>query len=136
LGQYYPVEIKDRWYEVADPDHIGKRVLLCNDKPTVLFILAKRIDNNYIFEKVPQQSDYASLWNVSMEVNEDTIQVVDSKKHYLKKWLKEKSTIEYRMHVKMHILPTLIKFLAPLNYNSWLSRQSFNNHEMFKKKRE
>jgi len=50
------------WYSVSDPDHVHERVELCNNSPTYLIAIAKRISNPIIFAKQPQQSDYSALW--------------------------------------------------------------------------
>jgi len=50
------------WYSVSDPDQVHERVELCNNSPTYLITIAKRISNPIIFAKPPQQSDYSALW--------------------------------------------------------------------------
>ncbi|MBX3244152.1 MAG: hypothetical protein KF685_06815 [Acidobacteria bacterium] len=57
-------EIQDcDWYEVTDPDTVHERVTLVNEEPTMLLIIAKRIEVKPIFEKPPQQSDYFAIWS-------------------------------------------------------------------------
>jgi hypothetical protein len=51
------------WYEVSDPKTVNERVILVNDYPTMLLIIARRIKSVEIFRSSPQQSDYAAAWN-------------------------------------------------------------------------
>ena len=51
------------WYIVTDPDKIRSRVELCNCSPTYILTVAKRVACTEIFSHVPQQSDYATLWD-------------------------------------------------------------------------
>jgi len=52
-----------RYYEVSDPQRVGRRVTLVNRFPTQLMVLARRTAVVPIFDKIPQQSDYVSVWN-------------------------------------------------------------------------
>ncbi len=51
-----------RFYEVADPQALGRRVTLINRFPTFLLVRARRIANVPIFAETPQQSDYVPIW--------------------------------------------------------------------------
>jgi hypothetical protein len=51
------------WYLVSDPDAIGRRVELCNKRPTYILTIAKRIASGPVLERSPQQSDYVELWD-------------------------------------------------------------------------
>ena len=53
---------KNTWFVVDDPDRFGGRVELQNNRPTFLFVLAKKIANQEPFLQPPQQSDYALKW--------------------------------------------------------------------------
>jgi hypothetical protein len=53
------------WYVVSDPDQLHRRVELCNDQPTYILTVARRIENVPIFTQSPQQSDYVSMWNAT-----------------------------------------------------------------------
>lgn len=50
------------WYRVEDPDQFGGRVELQNNRPTYLFVMAKKIGDRELFRNPPQQSDYARQW--------------------------------------------------------------------------
>ncbi|MEO8044788.1 MAG: hypothetical protein ABI674_07765 [Spartobacteria bacterium] len=50
------------WYRVQDPDQFGGRVELQNNRPTYLFVMAKKTEARELFAAPPQQSDYARTW--------------------------------------------------------------------------
>jgi len=50
------------WYQVKDPAEVGERVELRNTRPTLLFVLAKKIADPQSSTKIPQQSDYVRRW--------------------------------------------------------------------------
>ena len=54
---------RPRWYEAADPNDIGERVELINDRPTYLIVHAERIADVPIFAAPPQQADYSAHWS-------------------------------------------------------------------------
>ncbi|HOY57710.1 MAG TPA: hypothetical protein PK640_06190 [Verrucomicrobiota bacterium] len=51
-----------RWYEVSDPASIKARTPLINAYPVLLFVQARKDAEGPLFEQVPQQSDYSSMW--------------------------------------------------------------------------
>ncbi len=51
-----------RWYGVCDPEEIGRRAEVRTRRNTLLIILARRIAMKPLFTAMPQQSDYAALW--------------------------------------------------------------------------
>ncbi|HEY5298464.1 MAG TPA: hypothetical protein VIK59_11125 [Verrucomicrobiae bacterium] len=51
-----------RWYEVSDPQKIGKRAEVRTRRNTLLIILARKVAVKPLFETVPQQSDYSAIW--------------------------------------------------------------------------
>lgn len=53
---------KRRWYEVMDPNKAKERVVVINDDPTLLLLIAKKIADADIFANPPQQSDYLAMW--------------------------------------------------------------------------
>ena len=59
------IMIKDgaAWYRVTDPAEARSRVELRNTRPTLLFVLAKKIADAPYLMKPPQQSDYVQRWN-------------------------------------------------------------------------
>ncbi len=53
------------WYRVADPANVGHRVTRMSLFPTLLFVVAQRVDDRPIFESPPQQSDYVTAWQAA-----------------------------------------------------------------------
>ena len=54
-----------RWYEVTDPNKVKERVVVINDEPTLLLLIAKKIAVVEIFANPPQQSDYLAMWKAA-----------------------------------------------------------------------
>lgn len=59
---YYDSKFSPKWKSVEDPERVGKRVTLINNKPLFLVVLAQRERITSLLEKTPQQSDYQTLW--------------------------------------------------------------------------
>ncbi|MFZ1528795.1 MAG: hypothetical protein WAT19_08595 [Ferruginibacter sp.] len=57
-------ETISEWYEVADPLQVKTRVVLQNNLPAHVVVIAEKTAEKNIFEKMPQQSDYSYTWNV------------------------------------------------------------------------
>jgi hypothetical protein len=53
---------KERWFRVIDPEVFRGRVEIQNNRPTYLFVLAKKLETREVFLQSPQQSDYARQW--------------------------------------------------------------------------
>jgi hypothetical protein len=51
-----------KWYEVPDPIKVNNRVMLVNNFPTSILLIAKKTHQSPIFAHTPQQSDYATTW--------------------------------------------------------------------------
>jgi hypothetical protein len=52
------------WYRVDDPESLGHRVELVNNRPTYIMVMARRVSEVKIFDATPQQSDYMSAWGL------------------------------------------------------------------------
>lgn len=52
---------QSKFYKLKDPARLNRRVELTNAYPSYLYIVAKRVEVKPIFEKIPQQSDYAQV---------------------------------------------------------------------------
>jgi SAM-dependent methyltransferase len=64
-----------RWYEIPDPRSLGRRLTFANCRPTYLALLARRISSAKPLSTVPQESDYAELWDdPTLTVAERTMQ--------------------------------------------------------------
>ena len=57
------VEEGGGWYEVTDPAAVRSRVQVINDRPTFIYVQARRTKVLPIFETWPQQSDYQMIWS-------------------------------------------------------------------------
>ncbi len=62
LDRAFSYEIMGKWFDVVDPAQLRQRGLLVNNRPTLLFLTARRIAIKPVFEQTPQQSDYAVAW--------------------------------------------------------------------------
>lgn len=51
-----------KWYWVEDPNRVGQRVRLTNQRPTYLLVQAKRIELKELTDITLQQSDYERRW--------------------------------------------------------------------------
>lgn len=60
----YDDRVRPRWFEVADPRVLRRRVLLTNSRSTRLAVLAQRIATKPIFSVPPTQSDYEVAWTM------------------------------------------------------------------------
>jgi SAM-dependent methyltransferase len=59
-----------RFYEVADPLKVKNRVILSNNYPSYLFVLAEKISDVSLKDMLPQQSDYEKdRWNTSGDID-------------------------------------------------------------------
>jgi hypothetical protein len=53
---------RGRWWRVADPASLARRVELNAPRPSLLYLRARRVDGREPLRTPPQQSDYAALW--------------------------------------------------------------------------
>ncbi len=53
---------RSRWYRVLDPESVRGRVELRNGLPTLLYVLAQKVDEQAFLTLRPQQSDYSAVW--------------------------------------------------------------------------
>jgi hypothetical protein len=52
------------WYRVEDPESLGRRVELINNRRTYIMVVARRVSEVEIFKAAPQQSDYMYAWGL------------------------------------------------------------------------
>ncbi len=74
-----------RWYEVVDPERVGSRVELVNSRSAYLYIRARKTASVPMFQEVPQQSDYMSLWR---QARGRTLTVAETRPHRTGSFLK------------------------------------------------
>jgi hypothetical protein len=51
------------WYSIKSPREVKSRVILVNDWPVYLLVVAKKLTTTAIFASIPQQSDYLFAWS-------------------------------------------------------------------------
>jgi len=56
------------WYSVPDPKEVRSRIMLCNNKPMYMLVIAEKIEDKEVFQNFPQQSDYETTWEVHKSV--------------------------------------------------------------------
>lgn len=61
------------WYSVKSPREIKGRVLLVNNRPVYLLVVAKRLTKTIIFDSIPQQSDYLTAWDPDKTASDRTL---------------------------------------------------------------
>ena len=71
------------WYEVADPKVVNSRVMLMNNFPISLIIIAEKFAEKEVFKIIPQQLDYANTWNAYNSIKENKIQSNESRMKFL-----------------------------------------------------
>lgn len=83
-------EKNTQWYNVADPEKVNNRVMLTNNLPISLIVVAEKVSEKNIFETIPQQIDYVNTWNSHTAVTENKIQPNQSRIKFLYKKLMPK----------------------------------------------
>jgi hypothetical protein len=53
-----------KWHTVPDPQEVGARVTLVNNKPTFLMVRARKLKEKEVFASTPLQSDYQTIWEL------------------------------------------------------------------------
>lgn len=84
---------ESQWYSVADPAMLKERLNLINGLPVTIMVQARRTKVVPIFEKVPQQSDYAALWEEKEQKSDDPMADRDAPKKLgslVPGWVREK----------------------------------------------
>ena len=51
-----------QWFRVLDPESVRGRVELQNGLPTLIYVLAQKVDEKPFLSVRPQQSDYSAAW--------------------------------------------------------------------------
>lgn len=74
---------EDHWYEVSDPKIVNSRVVLMNNYPVSIMVIAEKMTEKNVFESTPQQLDYVNTWNAHSSLKENKIQKNESKFKYL-----------------------------------------------------
>jgi hypothetical protein len=67
---------ESQWFSVKDPNELKERVTLVNQAPLYIFVIAKKVAAVEIFKNVPQQSDYATIWQEQTLKEAAPVQIV------------------------------------------------------------
>ena len=60
---------RSRWYRVLDPESVRGRVELQNALPTLIYVLAQKVDEKPFLTLRPQQSDYSAVWQAGRDAD-------------------------------------------------------------------
>jgi hypothetical protein len=71
------------WYKVSDPKEVHSRVMLVNNFPVSLMIIAEKTTEKNVFENIPQQVDYTNTWNAHKSLVDNKIQNNESRFKFL-----------------------------------------------------
>ena len=63
---------KATWYSVKSPKESKSRILLVNDHPVYLLVIAKKLTKTIVFDSTPQQSDYLTAWDSNEPTSDET----------------------------------------------------------------
>jgi len=127
LGRTYVSELKGQWYEVSDPASLGMRVTLTNTRPVLLFIRARRTASLPVFAEYPQQSDYVASWE-SAHHSASPVHAPSRRPAHERRSL----TRPVRLHLKFHLLPTIMRLLKPFHRARFYRAQAFRNRVFFR----
>ena len=126
FGVKYSFSVCSPEYEVNDPAEVHERVTLINNKPILVFVLAQKISANSIFDKPPQQSDYADQWKEG--VAQDPLaqsKTGDRISRFLRRILSESFCRE--------VLPKITILLDPFRLTRFRRRNSCKNKRFYKR---
>lgn len=71
MGVELPSKGITEWFEVKDPQHVKRRVTLCNSHPTSLMIIAEKITETIGTDLRLFQSDYQHIWTVHDSIHNE-----------------------------------------------------------------
>jgi hypothetical protein len=95
------------WWLVRDPEEVRCRVTVINETPTLLFVLARKIEEITPFESYPQQSDYMALWK-GQEAPKETL---STRQRLTRRWLGR------RRHQIVAMMPPLLRDMLISRYD-------------------
>jgi SAM-dependent methyltransferase len=123
----YLMEIAGPWFQVADPAVIGDRVLLMNRRPVLLMIQARRLSDVPVLARYPQQSDYAATWKAH-EQNPSAFERSQAQK----RWVDRVIGRSAMLHLKLHAIGSVMRWIAPLQAYRLYRRRQFANRRSFR----
>jgi len=123
----YLMEIAGPWFRVTDPAAIGDRVLLMNRRPVLLMIQARRVSEVPVFARYPQQSDYVATWKAH---DQDPSAFERSRPQ--KRWLDRVISRSALLHLKLHAIGSVMRWIAPFQTSRLYRRRHFSNRRSFR----
>ena len=129
LGYKAPLFLNGPFYETQDPDQDQKRVELIHRRQVMIFVHARKKANSpMLFKNTPQQSDYQAVWINSSQASETH----DLKQEGLiKKWLKSKLSPSAFLHLRLSIVPRILRWLKPFPFFRRDREYTFRNKEIY-----
>lgn len=93
------------WFSVRNPKEVKGRVMLVNNEPVYLLIVARRHTKTAIFDSTPQQSDYIATWDPDKKLSELTPSNLpqEGKRISLRNWLKSRLPFPIRYLIQRTI---------------------------------
>ena len=122
----YMAEIAGPWFDVADPEAIGDRVQLLNRQPVLLMIQARRVSAASILASRPQQSDYAATWKAH-----ENDPAASERPRAAGRWIDRLAGRSAVVHLKLHTIGGLMRWIAPLRTARIYRRRQFGNRRSF-----
>jgi hypothetical protein len=115
-------------YSVADPAHVGGRVLLRNSHGTIILVQARRTRSGQVFRRPPLQSDYQPMWTG------DVVTAQDAPATPIRQLYRRALPDEARMAMALDVLSRVLA--ADLPWRRRVARErSFRNRRHFRRVR-
>jgi SAM-dependent methyltransferase len=127
FGHTYLAEIAGPWFDVADPEAIGDRVLLLNRRPVLLMIRAARVRDTRVLATFPQQSDYTATW-----IAHERESVAPARPQPPRRWIDRVVGRRAIVHLKFHVMGAIMRWLAPLHTSRIYRRRQFRNRRSYR----
>jgi hypothetical protein len=129
-----------RRYEVVDPRTVGERISLVDEKPSMLFVQAKRIARSSIFRLYPQQSDYEAEWRIhqTTEVSAEPVGRREGVLHllahkYVPPSIRARVIQPFLLCFEWDLLPRVVTLLDPFWRRRVLRERSLSNGRWFRR---
>ena len=129
LGYKAPLFLNGPFYETRDPDQDQKRVELIHRRQVMIFVHARKTANSTaIFKNTPQQSDYQAVWKNSSQASETHD---FQQQGWIKKWLESKLSPAAFLHLRLSIVPRILRWLKPFPFFRRNREYTFRNREIY-----
>jgi hypothetical protein len=116
-------------YDVVDPDEVGERVLLRNERGVTLLVQARRTRAVAPLARPPQQSDYTALWQGPASRAEAASPRADG----IRALFRRHAGGAVQMVVALDLLPRLRALIDPLQRCRVARARSFGNRRFYRR---